>query len=168
MKIDVTQRFWSYVNKSGDCWLWMGAKQASGHGVMSIGKRGHVRVHRFSWQIHKGEIPSGLCVCHHCDIPNCVNPDHLFLGTLSENIRDMLRKRRHIKGEQSHNAKLTEEAVRAIRRDYVPRAKGMHRGIWKNKGATLPGSTEDLARKYGVNAMQIERVVKHITWRHVV
>jgi hypothetical protein len=167
MKIDVTQRFWSRVDKSGDCWLWMGTRSRNGHGVMSIGKYKKVGAHRFVWEIHYGEIPPGLCVCHKCDVPNCMNPSHLFLGTRSENIKDMLRKNRHIKGEQSHNAKLTEEAVRAIRRDYVPRAKGMHRGIWKNKGITLPGSTEDLARKYGVNAMQIERVVKRKTWRHV-
>jgi len=86
--------FWSNVDKTDGCWLWTGLTMGAGYGEM--GWQGRTQVaHRISWQIHNGEILSGLNVCHHCDTPACVRPDHLFLGTQRDNVRDAVAKGRH-------------------------------------------------------------------------
>lgn len=104
----ILTRFWKYVDrKSADeCWPWTGAlngsRRASSGGYGSFGIRGmNVGAHVFSWTIHTGgrEPPYGMCVCHSCDNPKCVNPDHLWLGTVQENINDKVLKGRQPKGE---------------------------------------------------------------------
>lgn len=88
--------FWAHVRKEQDCWIWTGARHPFGHGLfMWEGKNQYV--HRISWQLHKGPIPDGLYVCHTCDNPPCVNPDHLWIGTCGDNLRDMAAKGRHAK-----------------------------------------------------------------------
>lgn len=108
-------RFWEKVRKTPGCWLWTGAIfKAGGYGKIALGAAndGTDRAHRVSYRLHFGEIPSGSLVCHTCDIPSCVRPDHLFLGTSLENSRDMVRKGR----QRSGNTKLTIHEVREIRR----------------------------------------------------
>ncbi len=80
------------------CWIWLGrAHKTHGYGIFSQWpKLGYA--HRFSWTLHYGEIPKGLCVLHKCDVPLCVNPNHLFLGTVKDNMLDMARKGRQRKG----------------------------------------------------------------------
>lgn len=91
---NVAGRFWSKVERGPQCWIWQAACSPSGYGKFWVS--GHeVRAHRFVWELMHGPIPEGLMVCHHCDTPPCVRPDHLFLGTGSDNMRDMARKRRH-------------------------------------------------------------------------
>lgn len=95
------ERFWSKVDKSGDCWVWTGekrghdAKYGSVHiGETSDGKRVREYAHRVSYRLANGSFDNKLHVCHHCDNPPCVRPDHLFLGTHTDNMRDMMMKER--------------------------------------------------------------------------
>lgn len=91
-------RFWENVQKSNDgCWIWTASVSRAGYGDIWVGLRPGVRiikVHRLSWEIHYGPIPDGLFVCHRCDNPRCVRPDHLFLGTHTDNMRDASAKGR--------------------------------------------------------------------------
>lgn len=153
----VEQRFWQYVNKTNDCWLWTGATRHFGYGVINMGgHNGHAeRAHRLSWIMHNGEIPKDLCVCHKCDNPSCVNPNHLFLGTRADNNHDMQKKGRcdtvkRPKGEQSGNAKLKTEQVLQIRDRY-------------SNGETLSA----LAKEYPVSVQTIFRIVNRTIWKHI-
>ena len=102
-----------------ECWEW-GIIDPNGYGTISAGSsgRGHyIRkyAHRMSYETHKGPIPEGLNVCHHCDNRKCVNPDHLFVGTDLDNHTDKVRKGRQSRGERHGGSKLTEDIVRKIR-----------------------------------------------------
>ena len=93
------ERFLLKVDKTDTCWLWSAAVNPKGYGCLGLGTRGMgvVLAHRASWMLYKGAIPEGLSVLHSCDNPRCVNPDHLFLGTQQDNMKD-----RDAKGRQ-HN-----------------------------------------------------------------
>jgi hypothetical protein len=167
----ILERFLSKVNKAENgCWLWTGARDKCGYGQASIkddrNKHHTTQAHRFSWLLHHGEIPSGLCVCHHCDMPACVNPGHLFLGTHDDNMKDAARKGRMPKGDRhwSHDghgaawsgesnpvAKLTAIQVSEIRARYEP---GVVRQV-------------DLAREYGVCTSTIHYILKRTNWKTV-
>ncbi len=92
----LVERFWPKVQKSDGCWTWLAAKDHLGYGKIGAGtrKEGELLAHRASWIINNGAIPDGLVVCHRCDNPSCVRPDHLFLGTMKDNTMDMVRKGR--------------------------------------------------------------------------
>lgn len=114
----IEEKFWSKVLKTPSCWLWKGCLVRGGYGGLSIGKpQRPYRAHRISWVIHYGPVPDGLFVLHHCDIRNCVRPDHLFLGTKRDNTLDMMRKGRGVFGARpgNHNAqKLDGSQVKEI------------------------------------------------------
>ena len=153
----VEERFWRQVKKTPGCWEWMGkSKDHRGYGQIGMGGKGAKQelVHRFSYTLHKGQIPDGLVVMHACDNPRCVNPDHLSVGTKSENTLDAVRKGRwkaipplHC-GEDQHSSKLTAEAVRLIRDN--PQI-----------------STKELAIRYGTNVTSIQKVRSRKTWKHL-
>lgn len=147
----VADRFWEKVNKlPGDgCWEWISTLNEHGYGVFAIGRRMHL-AHRVSWAIHDSPITDGLFVCHHCDNRKCVRPDHLFLGTNTDNMRDCAAKGRVFIpmtqiGSQHHHATLSDEQVSHIRSRY----------------ATGTESYPRLAREFGVSESTIWRLVNH-------
>lgn len=102
-------KFFSRVNKNGPipkegfspCWIWTGCMHKSGHGQTQFQGMGVQYTHRLSWQIANGNIPPGMCVCHTCDVPACCNPRHMFLGTRSDNMRDMWAKARGVHNDNA-------------------------------------------------------------------
>lgn len=111
------------------CWIWTGSVTNSSKPSNSYGNviyKGRLTpAHRASYQEFKGEIPVGLLVLHRCDIPLCVNPDHLFVGSQSDNMYDMTNKNRHpyTEAEEHHRSKLTNDQVREIRGSLLSHGK---------------------------------------------
>lgn len=91
---DPVTRFWRRVKKSDGCWEWQGCRANGGYGRFGVLAERIVYAHRFSYELHYGALPPGAMVCHHCDNPPCVRPDHLFAGDDSANVRDMVSKGR--------------------------------------------------------------------------
>lgn len=142
------EQFWSYVDKSGDCWVWCGDTD-HGYGRFTYAKS-KTRAHRVAYELEHGDIPEGMFVCHKCDNRRCVNPDHLFLGTAADNVADRDRKGRQNRGTNVHTAKLTEEQVKEIVALYAT-------------GSTV-GS---LSIKYGVKVNAIRRILHGQSWKHI-
>lgn len=132
------------------CWMWAGAKSRYGEcGWRESGRWVRTLAHRRSWVLFRGPIPDGLFVCHRCDTPLCVNPDHLFLGTHDDNMADQVAKGRQARGTRNAMARLNEDTVRAIRR------------------AAGSASQRALARQFGTSPMTINRIIRRQLWRHV-
>lgn len=115
MKKTVAERFSKKVEciPFSGCWVWMGFDMRDGYGGLNVNGTPKL-AHRISWKLHRGEIPSGMCVLHRCDVACCVNPDHLFLGTQQENIADKVAKNRQAKGERHGMSKLSDADVKSI------------------------------------------------------
>ena len=112
-------RFWSKVDKSGKCWEWTGAKDKDGYGQVKIRaiSKNNLRAHRLSalWAGIISDLTDGHLICHSCDNPSCVNPDHLWRGSPADNAEDRDSKGRGHYGEKHPMAKLTEDDVRCIK-----------------------------------------------------
>ena len=106
----VRERFWSKVKKGNGCWEWQGTKSL-GYGVAWLSKQKKIRAHRLSYTLNIGPIPNGLCVLHKCDNPACVKPNHLFLGTLADNVRDMVSKKRCAYGKKNGMVKYPDKRL---------------------------------------------------------
>jgi hypothetical protein len=133
------------------CWNWRFANPLGRANTFSL--NGHImRAYRAGFIIYRGPIPEGRIVCHACDNPMCVNPDHLWLGSHADNRNDALAKQRDntARGEQMPSAKLTEDDVRTIRATVGKR-----------------GTVRAAARHYGVTHSSIQDIIKGKTWRHV-
>lgn len=144
-------RFWSYVDRSGDCWLWLRGKDKDGYGKFCADRKG-VKAHRFAFEVSKHEIPQGMKVCHSCDNPTCCNPDHLWLGSTKDNNKDKANKGRANKGEDRYNAKLTECSVREIRSLLLAGVLSQH----------------SIAVRFGVSLALINNVAIGKAWKHVI
>lgn len=150
MTVKSRERFWSNVALAGasECWLWRGPLRAP----QNYGTYNNKFSHRLAYADVKGPIPEGFVVRHDCDVPHCVNPNHLSLGTQGDNMRDKAvrgRAARH-QGEKHPRHKLTAEQVLAIR-EVVAAGANQH----------------ELARSLGVSQPLINRIVKRVVWRHV-
>ena len=147
------ERLWSRVENTGSCWLWNGTKSRGGYGRMNVDRK-TISVHRVSWNLHNGIIPDGMFVLHKCDVRNCVNPEHLFLGNNQDNMTDMVNKGRHVaqhmKGELHPLVKLREHEVKEIK-----------------KLLSIGGSCKIIAAKYNISPQAISGIKNNRTWRHV-
>lgn len=117
----IEDRFFQKVNIKGkdECWEWTGCRHPQGYGLIKRKDGAQMRPPRISWNIYNGKIQEGLCVCHKCDNPGCVNPNHLFLGTHKDNAIDKVAKGRMkpSPGEKNGASKLTEQQVLSIYKD---------------------------------------------------
>ncbi|NJA56698.1 HNH endonuclease [Streptomyces sp. NEAU-H3] len=137
----------------GPCWIWTGAINQAGYGKLRANKKWS-SAHRRSYEMHYGSIPDGAFVCHRCDTPSCIRPDHLFAGTAAQNTGDMFQKRRAAcqgaLGEQNSHHKLTDDQVLTIRARF-------HRGEL----------IRHLAAEYGLTVGSISNIVNGRTWKHI-
>ena len=163
-----SRNFWKKVDKNGPipthrpelgpCWIWIGTIDANGYGQFRLNKT-MARSHRVSFLVHHGEIPEddsfhGICVCHHCDVRACINPNHLFPGTALENTRDMLTKGRARKSQKPPRIPkrhITKENVIEMRELY---SKG---GIF----------LKDLALKFNIDVSLVSLIVNRKRWKSV-
>ena len=149
----IQERFESEFTKSDGCWEWEASKRGAGYGQFGISGRQQY-AHRVAYQLYVGEIPEGLCVLHQCDNRKCVNPDHLFLGTQADNMRDCKNKGRHTRpdnsGEKNNHSKMTETQIIEIRAKY-------------SEGATQ----SELAKEFGVSQANISDIVCRRTWTKI-
>lgn len=165
-------RFMAKVNITGGCWLWTGWSNGVGYGGIRIPKK--IYAHRLSYLMFRGPIADSLCVLHKCDNPPCVRPDHLFLGTKSDNMRDCAAKGRTVgqatpekmargahngkfthpektpRGENVGTARVTAEDVVAIR---SLADRGVHQRV--------------IARFFSISQPTVSQIVIRKTWRHV-
>lgn len=135
------------------CWHWTGALRDKGYGHMKFEGR-YAGAHRVSYLLFVGGIPDGMMVCHRCDNPRCINPDHLWLGTCRDNLHDMVAKGRHrsgvSKGSSNGSAKLSDADVAAIR-----------------AAPKVYGSGRRLAAHFGVNEASICEIRAGRRWGHL-
>jgi hypothetical protein len=155
-KQEILSRILKMTSIGAGCWNWIGSKDRCGYGKMRFGRES--LAHRLSWLAHGNSIPAGYYICHKCDNPSCVNPDHMFSGPQVENVRDMFSKGRDNgpKGIRVNTAVLSPEDVLEIRKIYREKM---------GKLRVRRGTMESLSRKYGVHKSTIHHVVRGKTWK---
>jgi hypothetical protein len=130
------------------CWIWVAGKNKHGYGQFYDGESRH-RSHRYSYETYVGPISDSLCVCHRCDNPSCVNPDHLFLATNAENTKDRSQKGRTTRqfGEENKQSKLVVEDILKIRK--------------------MAGSNSEIAEVFSISPSNVSYIKNRKSWAHV-
>ena len=144
----LAQRFWSKVDPAPSecCWEWTACKTTDGYGCFQLNYR-NLRAHRLAYTLSKGEIPEGLVVRHTCDNPVCCNPGHLILGTHTDNMADMLERKRQAKGEGNSSCKLTPKQVMEI--------------------YNSPLTQNEIAKLYNIAPSNVSSIKLKKTWKHI-
>jgi hypothetical protein len=172
MNILVQDQFWSKVAfKQFGCWEWLGKKRNNKYGYFK-----QMGAHRFAWSTQHGDISKGMFICHHCDNPSCVNPDHLFLGTRMDNIQDMLSKERHycqtpdgleVHRKRMHNLhlgkKMSEEVKQKISKTHS--GKKLSENHKRKIGEAGKGRKMSEAHKQKLLEMNLGKIVSEETKR---
>ncbi len=149
-------RFDKFFKKPNDvlCWEWIGAKTKHGYGTFYVEKNKPVLAHRFSYELYKGKIKQGYVICHSCDNPSCVNPNHLWEGTISDNNLDCLKKGRHksprLNGEKHGKHKLSEKQVIKIK-------EMQKEGI----------SQRNIAKNFNISFQHVSKLINAQRWAHL-
>ena len=140
------------ITESG-CWLWTGPVCRAGYGKIGRGRRneGTAKTHRVAWELFIGAIPKDTNVLHKCDVPCCVNPNHLWLGSHADNVADKIKKGRgrsgSRKGVENKSAKIGPSEVRSIILDRRPQ--------------------RIIATEYGISRSNVSAIQCGVTWKHL-
>lgn len=174
------ERFWAKVDKSPrptGCWEWTGSTDADGYGRLRLGTReaGVAKTHRLSWELAHGHIPDGLLVCHSCDNPRCVNPAHLFLGTIKDNVVDSVSKGRRAHQKAAPRGPRPRRPARSLRPP-----KGQCRGVDSPRAKLTNGQVLEIralaarkvtrpiiAKRFNVSVAEVNNIVRRVTWKHL-
>lgn len=157
--LSLEQRFWQKVRKGDGCWEWTANRDEKGYGRFRYPGARAGRAHRFSYIHHFGPIAGGLQVCHRCDNPPCVRPDHLFLGTNSDNQKDSVQKGRNRgpRGTGHPLSVLSPDDIKRIRSEVI-----LRKGVYQR-----PSVAKRFAAEFGVSLTLIYAIANRKTWKHV-
>jgi hypothetical protein len=162
-------RFWRLVRKShkpNGCWIWTGYIMSTGYGALCLQGRRGIGAHRFSWTLHNGSIPDGLCVLHRCDIRPCVRPDHLFLGSKGDNYHDSAQKGRNSVGLR-HGRYTSPERTSRGSSHYLAKLTESQVAEMRARHGLEAASCAALAREYGIHRSTAWGIITRKRWQHV-
>jgi hypothetical protein len=151
-RISIEKKLQNYKVQTNNCWEFLGSKDKDGYGVFGHGRGKQLRAHRASFEFHKKISAKDLFVCHSCDNPSCINPDHLFLGDAKENTKDMIKKGRKAdcKGINHPLAKLKEKDIVSIKQQRL-----------------LGIKLKDIADQFDIAFQTVSSICKGKTWKHL-
>jgi len=148
----ISEHMKNYQIDSKGCWIFGGNHDKNGYGIFMHGRGKQLRAHRVSFEFHHGGLNAEMLVCHSCDNPSCINPNHLFMGTPKDNTQDMIKKGRKANCEGSNHplSKLDEIDVLFIRQE-------------RSFGKKL----KDIANDYGITFQTVSDICRGKTWKHL-